>query len=255
MSRRFLALAIVALLMSAPAPGRAADRCAGHLRFGRPGWQGVFLCRRAFALSYSPERKIPLWVGYRLSRDRTRGPHSQAALFRPDPALRPEARAELADYRGSGYDRGHMAPAADMRWSAAAMAESFYLSNVAPQIGPGFNRSIWSALERRVRAWARRRGEIFVVTGSVFDGPARRPIGRGRVAVPTHFFKVIYDPGRGEAIAFLLPHRRLRARALPRFIRSVDTVEAKTGLDFLSRLPDKAERRIEARRPVRMWAR
>jgi len=162
--------------------------------------------------------------------------------FRPDPEL--AHSPALSDYRGSGYDRGHMAPAADMKWSQAAMDESFYLSNIAPQTGVGFNRGIWARLEREIRAWARQKGELVVITGPIYYdySPA---IGAGIVA-PDAFYKILYAPGENEALAFLIPNQNLGNPAMAGFRVAIDRLEALSGYDFLAHLPSQSQDALEA---------
>jgi endonuclease G len=131
------------------------------------------------------------------------------------------------------------------------MSESFLLSNVAPQ-GPRFNRGIWRVLEKKVRDWTTQRGELYVVTGPIYVWEIET-IGPDQVAVPSYFYKVIFDPVRIEAIAFILPNQKLNSDALPAFIVSVDQVEAETGLDFFPEIEDSVEDLIEARIQVDLW--
>ncbi len=133
------------------------------------------------------------------------------------------------------------------------MSESFLLSNMAPQVGIGFNRHIWKTLESKVREWTEDRGELYVVTGNMYATDHPKTIGRNHVAVPTHCFKVIFDPVRVEAIAFILPNRKLRTADLPNYIVSVDDVERQTGLDFLSKLNDTIEHTVEAEIQPALW--
>ena len=133
--------------------------------------------------------------------------------------------ATLADYRRSGYDRGHLAPAAAMAWSQEVMSESFYLSNMGPQ-DPGFNRGIWRQLEARVRDWADLHGEVFVVTGPVLEGELPT-IGSSGMSVPEYFYKVIVDlrlPGYA-GIGFILPNRSVD-QSIEHFAVEIDSVEA-----------------------------
>ena len=180
------------------------------------------------------------------------GIYPRSNNFRPDPDLPQGERAELKDYRRSGYDRGHMAPAAAMKWDQQAMSESFLLSNVAPQ-GPRFNRGIWRVLEKKVRDWTTQRGELYVVTGPIYVWNETETIGPDQVSIPTHFYKVIFDPVRIEAIAFILPNQKLNSDDLPTFIVSVDQVEAETGLDFFSEIEDNVEDLVEAMVQVGLW--
>jgi endonuclease G len=173
--------------------------------------------------------------------------------FQPDPDLDEGERAELSDYKGSGYDRGHMAPAGDMRWNPDAMSESFYLSNMVPQVGKGMNQGIWKDLEEKVRLWALDRGEVFIYTGPIYAVTPSKTIGENKVAVPSHLYKIVYDPARVEAIAFIMPNVKLKASDMPNYIVTVREVEAKTGLDFLSRLRPKIEDMVETARAEALW--
>jgi len=184
--------------------------------------------------------------------------------YRPDPdVLGGDDRAELSDYRGSGYDRGHLASAADMARSRITMSESFLLTNIAPQI-PGFNRGIWKRLETEIRGWAVERGDINVCTGPVYldddgDGVVEFDvIGRGQVAVPDAFFKIVVarEDSGVDVIAFVLRNTDYPSGIkLAGFIVSVDEVEALTGLDFLDRVDDDVEVEIESERADGLWQR
>lgn len=255
----------LALLLAAPCVAlefSAAERALiqEHLPFGLPGTEKL-LFRSEYVLSHNNWLKVPNWVAYRLTREDLAGRVRRSEDFRPDPQLKPHQRAELPDYRASGYDRGHLAPAADMRASRRAMSESFLLSNMAPQAAP-FNRGIWEDLESRVRDWARRRGEAFVVTGPVFldedkDGVMSfRLLGPSRVAVPTHFYKIVVakgGDGAWDGVALLMPNRGAEGARLADFLSTIDAVERATGLDFLEALPDDVEERLESRRAPALW--
>jgi endonuclease G len=229
------------------------EECEEHLKFGAPSLDPVLLCRLGYALSHDAYHKVPDWVAYHLTRDKIMGTYPRSNNFRPDPDLPQGERAELKDYRGSGYDRGHMAPAAAMKWDQQAMSESFLLSNMAPQIGIGFNRGIWRVLEKKVRDWTTQRGELYVVTGPIYVWNEIETIGPDQVSVLGYFYKVIFDPVRIEAIAFILPNQKLNSDDLPTFIVSVDQVEAETGLDFFSEIEDNVEDLVEAMVQVGLW--
>lgn len=238
-----------------PRPSHAVglEGCEEHVRYGAPNDASVLLCRTGYALSHDPQRKMPIWVAYRLTREHMDGTEDRTEDFRPDADLASGERAELADYQGSGYDRGHMAPAEAMAWSRVTMSESFLLSNMAPQIGVRFNRHIWKTLETRVRKWTQARGELYVVTGPVFETATPKMIGQSQIVVPTHFYKIVFDPVRVEGLAVLLPHQELVTSKLPEFVTSIDTVEAMTGLDFLTTLDDDVESIVEAKMPDGLW--
>lgn len=190
--------------------------------------QGRDLCFDSFAILYSPRDKKPIYTVERLNRQRLQNAHEERTnLFYEEARLRPAERALLSDYSRSGFDRGHNAPAADMP-NPYAMEQSFSLANMMPQ-APSNNREIWAkAVEKPTRHYVVRRakGDVFVYTGSV--GEARR-IGFGRVVVPTHLFKLVYDQVRGEAWAFWVENTNDAAMRPP---ISYSEIKRLTAIDF-----------------------
>ena len=189
--------------------------------------------------------------------------------FRPDPEIA-GGSATLADYKKSGYDRGHLTPAGDMVFSKEAMSETFYMSNMCPQAA-AFNRGIWKDLEDQVREWVRLYGTAYVVSGPVLSKPAEEypSIGESKVAVPELFYKVIlvpiYEDGVNQestetletcadmiAIAFVIPNKGCEGDFW-QYAASVDEVEEITGLDFFPLLEDDVENRVEADCNPRPW--
>lgn len=225
-----------------------------NLQFGEPACSGTILSKEFYVICYENDRKIPEWVTYHLSAENLKGTASRKDDFRPDPALPKGQRAELSDYRNSGYDRGHMAPAADFKRSNIAMSETFLLSNMSPQT-PNLNRRTWAELEDEVRSLANSHGNIWIFTGSLFLDSNEHPtvpttfIGTDRVAVPTNFYKVIlcqHSPDTYEMFAFVLPNQRAVLSGTPRdYIVTVKNVQQLSGLDFFSALPDDIENRLE----------
>lgn len=183
-----------------------------------------------YSFLYDEHHEQACWVAYELTREETVKSYERTNRFKPDPSVSSQT-ADDADYAGSGYDKGHLAPAADMGWSEVAMAESFYYSNMSPQ-EPGFNRGIWKKLEEQVRSWAVENQSVLIVTGPVLK-KGLRSIGPDQVSVPEHYYKVILDHGEPEikAIAFLIPNASQSA-ALSSFVVSIDSVEQVTGIDF-----------------------
>ncbi len=163
---------------------------------------------------------------------------------------RNEIKLTRTDYTNSGYDRGHMAPAADMKWSEKAMEESFYMSNICPQ-DRKLNRDDWGSLEETCRGWARKYGTVYIACGPIYDKKSPKRIGRNKVAVPDRFFKVvlIYNRKKPQAMGFLFENKA-HHRKLENYMVTVDEIEQITGLDFFSRLPDDIENKIEAEIPV-----
>ena len=231
------------------------ETCAEYAELGLPSDDGTLLCRTGYLLAHDEEFKTPIWVIERLTREKAQAKLPRKDNFRADPDLESDKRAELSDYKNSGYDRGHMAPSADFTWSAVAMAESFYLSNMVPQNNAN-NTQIWANLEAQVRDWAIVRGEVFIFTGPVYDNDeAQRTIGKNRVGIPDRLFKIVYDPAAKEAIAFLLPNEAIETKLLPNYIVSVRFIEYLTGLNFLSNLPRKEQNKIEKTKTEAMWDR
>ena len=205
-----------------------------------------------YTLSYNEENELPSYVAYELTKDEVLGPVERNDSFREDPYVR-TGSATLEDYRGSGYDRGHMAPAADFKWSEKAMEDTFYMSNMAPQ-DPSFNRGIWADLEAVVRNMAYDEGTIYVVTGPVLtDGPYKT-IGENKVSVPKNFYKVVlkYDGDNSKAIGFVLENEN-SDRDIESFALSVDEVEKITGIDFFPLLEDTIEKNVERKEDTSDW--
>lgn len=209
---------------------------------------GQILKRKGYTLSYNADYKTPQWVAWELTKKETKGKEGRTDKFLPDPDVR-GAKAYTNDYTKSGYDRGHMAPAADMKWSKQAMEESFYLSNICPQ-NPNLNRGDWNDLEEKSRQWAKKHGVIYVACGPIYDTKRPKRIGNNKVAVPDAFYKVVLINAKKnpQAIGFIFPNKAGH-KPLKKYIVSVDSVEKRTNIDFFPALPDEIENRIEAELP------
>jgi len=198
----------------------------------------TIISHMGFDLGYNEQFEQASWVTYVLTRDEAESENvDRTENFRPDTSIR-TGSAQLSDYRGSGFDRGHLAPAGDMRWNRTAMSESFLLSNMSPQ-SPSFNRGIWKKLEDQVRVWAIEKDSLYIITGPVLE-PVDSLIGESRVAVPRYYFKVLVDlsPPDHSFIAFLLPNDR-SDNDLYHYVVSVDSLESFTGYDFFAFAPDQ----------------
>ncbi len=206
---------------------------------------GQVLKRTGYTLSYNADYKTPQWVAWALTDQETSGDEGRTNKFVPDPDVL-GAKAYTADYSNSGYDRGHMAPAADMKWSRQAMEESFYLSNICPQ-NPNLNRGDWQKLEEQSRWWAQKYGVVYITCGPIYDNKQPKRIGANKVAVPDAFYKVILinDKQNPQAIGFIFPNQAGH-KALESYVVTVDSVEKRTRIDFFPALPDDIENRIEA---------
>jgi endonuclease G len=232
---------------------------ARHLSLGKP--EAVYeRVMEGYVLAQDARLKIPLWVQYELCREEIEGLAEREDKFRADTSIPFGARAELSDYRGSGFDRGHMAPAGDMHRSDKVMAESFLLSNMTPQL-PSLNRGIWQELESDIRSWAARRIRLTIITGPIFTPVGDSlvsylVIGRNHVAVPNAFYKIVVDNTQPESpyiLSFIIPNKNMGEHNYSEFLVTVDSVEALTGVDFLSALPDLVEDQVESRMPENVW--
>ena len=159
------------------------------------------LCFTEFAVLHSGVTRTPLWAAEHLTAKKVQKDIERKDNFHAEPALPEADRSELADYSNSGYDRGHLAPAADMS-TARAMTESFSLANMTPQNSTN-NRGLWSDIESHTRDLTKQRGELYVVSGVIFSGSAIKRV-NNRVFVPTSYFKAIYDAKTGESGAYLV---------------------------------------------------
>lgn len=207
--------------------------------------------REHYALSYVEKYEQAEWVAYELTAVEVQGLAERQDDFREDPEIR-TGSASLKDYYRSGYDRGHLAPAADMKISEDAMSESFYMSNMSPQ-EPSFNRGIWRELEEEIRELALQNGRLYIVTGPVF-GKRNKRIGENRIAVPKAFYKILLDYTEPEvkAIAFLLENEGSDKNVYD-FVVTIDSVEAVTNIDFFPALPDLEEDRLESMSNPSLW--
>ncbi|KZZ95888.1 mitochondrial nuclease [Moelleriella libera RCEF 2490] len=236
---------------------------AGLFEYGFPGPVADVANRSALISSYDRRTRNPHWVIEHITPESLsrRDADRKHSVFVEDDAVPARFRALLRDYFRSGYDRGHQVPAADAKWSQRAMDETFYLTNMCPQVGEGFNRDYWAHFEDFCRRLTGRYPSVRIVTGPLYL-PRRDPqdnkwyvryemIGSPpSVAVPTHFYKVIFaEDGRAGgnvAIgAFVLPNAPIaNEKPLTDFEVPVEAVERASGLEFATKLPVTRRRRL-----------
>lgn len=209
----------------------------------------VILHRAGYTLSYNPQWKIPNWVAWTLTPGRFKEVVSRTDKFLPDPELPDPVTTD--DYRRAGFDRGHMCPAADNKWSLQAMKESFYMSNICPQ-HHNLNRGDWKELEDACREWTYENGRIYVVCGPVLYNRSHRTIGTHRVVVPEAFYKVVLSLTPAKAIGFIYKNTSGN-HPLDSYTNTVDEVERITGIDFFGDLPDDLENRVESAYDLKDW--
>jgi endonuclease G len=197
-----------------------------------------------YSLQYSETHEQAIWVAYQLTSAELEKNVSRSSSFRIDPLVDTKS-ANSADYAKSGYDRGHLAPSRDMAFDSVAQMESFYYSNVCPQV-PKFNRGIWKKLESEVRVWAETYDTLYIVTGPVLrdELPA---IGENQVSVPEYFYKaiLIHTTTTKAAIGFVIPNSENTGNNFWDYAVTIDSIEEYAGLNFFSLLPDKEEDEIE----------
>ncbi len=204
-----------------------------------------------FTLSYNDKHEQPDWVAYELNEDEVSKKRDRCDCFEKDENVK-LGSATLKDYSSTGFDRGHLCPAADNNMSEKANRESFLMSNMSPQL-PSFNRGIWADLESWVREKAKHYSKIYVATGPVFMNNLGK-IGSNNVTIPGYFYKVIlrFDGEKAQSIGFLLPHVGATGE-IKDYVVPVNTIESLTGLDFFIDLPNSKENRIESQYYLGKW--
>jgi endonuclease G len=207
------------------------DKCPQHVWQGAPKLKdgnNQYLCRIGYAVNYNYNTKVAYYAVEHIVPANLVKNAPRKDDFREDPEVPAQHRQTLADYTGMGYDRGHVAPAADMTFNAQAMSESFYLTNMMPQV-PGNNRGIWKYLEENVRYWAQVKGEVYVITGALFEGNVKM---MNKVVIPSHVYKIVIDPKTGKQIAYLFTNEKLDPKLIDNYAVSVASIEQRTGINF-----------------------
>lgn len=215
------------------------------------GGKGQIVKHAYYTLKYSEEHEQSLWVAYELKEEHLSSNQFKRPYFEVDPLVKTQA-ASWRNYKKSGYDRGHLCPAGDRRFSKKAFDETFLTSNISPQIHD-FNAGVWNKLEQKVRHWVKNDKQLFIVTGPIFED-SKKTIGSEQVTVPTHFFKAIlkYDRSNSKSIAFVLPHKK-GIRDFKNYTISIDELEKKLDYDLFSSLEDKLEVKLESSDNKWMW--
>lgn len=204
---------------------------------------GAIVKHQFYTLSYSEAYEQAEWVFYGLSKDQLTQDQRKRPYFIEDPKVETNS-ADWRNYKGSGYDRGHLCPAGDRRFSEQAYNETFYTSNISPQ-RKDFNAGVWNRLEQQVRKWAKQHEKVYVITGGILQENLTT-IGKESVAVPRYFYKIVVrqDTEGPEVLAFLMKHEE-SSFPLERFLISVDSLEQLSGIDFFLEMPDDIEAALE----------
>lgn len=229
-----------------------ADGVAGVPLLAAPIRGEKLIKREGYTVSYNTKYRIANYVAWKLTPERMRGSAKRAQFFE-DPELASNEKVYFGDYSGSGFDRGHMCPAGDNKWSTTAMLDCFIMSNICPQ-NHTLNGGDWRILEEACRAWVSRKKEsIYIIAGPIFtDAPPRWM--KKRVRIPDGFFKalVCLDAGRERGIAFVYDNVA-GSRPMDSYTMTIDEVEQLTGFDLFHSLPAKQQNELEAQRNLRDW--
>lgn len=210
------------------------------------------LKRTGYVASYNKTTLLPNWVAWHLTAERTEGSAKRSGVDFAEDTEVPEPRATDWDYYNSGYDRGHMCPAADNKWSKKAMEESFLFTNMCPQNG-NLNRGDWNEMEMACRKWAKKYGDLYIVCGPILYKGKHKTIGKNKVVVPEAFFKVVLRTSDNpQAIGFIYKNTSGN-RPKDSYVNTVDEVERITGIDFFPSLPDNVEKNVEATADIANW--
>lgn len=211
---------------------------------------GAIVTHAYYTLSYVEEHEQAEWVAYRLTKGHTKYNNFKRPYFEIDPLVKTKA-AHWKNYKKSGYDRGHLCPAADRKFNKKAFEETFLTSNISPQ-KHNFNAGIWNNLEKQVRYWVKKEKELYIVTGPVFKN-TNKSIGFEKVTVPSHFYKVVLKMGKHpKLISFLLPHQT-SSNPITDYVVTTDELEEMLGIDFFSALPDALENDLERNSSTKEW--
>ena len=211
----------------------------------------VIIYREGYTVSYNIRYKQANWVAYELLNKETIRNYPRTNSFRPDEELIDVVSTNI-DYKKSGWDRGHLAPAGDMGWSSVSMHESFYYSNISPQ-DPSFNRGIWYHLEDYVRRWTDEDKKLLVVTGPILE-EGLETLGIHKISIPKYFYKIILDhtPPDYKALGFIFPNKGTEL-TLQDFVVTIDSIETLTGIDFFPKLPSIYENYLESSVNLSDW--
>lgn len=227
-----------------------AFACA-HLQFGTPLESDQIICRVGYAVGYNYSRKSADWVAYRLTPEIVNGTASRQDDFRADELIPLIYQAQVKHYVEPVYDMGHLVSSESQDLTIQMNSETFIMSNIAPQL-PGLNRAVWKGLENRERKWTGIRGELFVYVGMLYEGDTQTYI-NDALPVPSHFFKIIYDPAAHDSIAYLFPHEAIYTSKLDNYLTTIDAIELRSGLNLLSGLNDETEEALENLQALKQW--
>ena len=245
---------LVLLFLSSLSLANPIDQnCPQHVVFGAPvinDGNNQYLCKTGYAIEYNYATKVADYVVETITAQ-----HIAVKVagrkddFREDPEIPAQFRVTLSDYTGSGLDRGHMAPAANFVYDARVMSESFFLSNMMPQ-APGNNRGVWKYLEEYTRSWATKYGQVFVITGTLYDKDSKM---MKSVKVPSFVYKIIVEPKTGKSIAFMFPNEKIDPKTINDYVVSIAELEQYTKINFFPSLPASLRAMETTKSNIQAW--
>ncbi|GHC47710.1 DNA/RNA non-specific endonuclease [Ulvibacter litoralis] len=220
-------------------------------RFLPTSTTGAVVKHSFYALSYAEAHEQAEWVAYALNKNQLSKNDVKRPYFVEDRSVKTKS-ADWRNYKKSGYDRGHLCPAGDRRFNEEAYHETFLTSNISPQ-NHEFNAGVWNYLEQKVRFWADKYNDVYVVTGGVLKS-GLETIGDERVSVPEEFYKIVLDASNGnyKAVAFLIPNKPT-SNSFYDYVVSIDEIESKTGIDFFTNLSEAVETKLESEVNLKAW--
>lgn len=202
-----------------------------------------YLVKKYYAIHYRYDTKTAEYVVEHVTKEAITGTAKRKDDFRADPEVPVKYQSQLEDYAGNPYDRGHLVPGANNTQNEEAMSQSFFLSNMVPQV-PNHNRGIWKQLETLVRNWVQEGKDIYVISGTIY-GKDAKTIGTNKVGVPDYLWKIAIDKKANKAIAFLLPNTAIPVADLPKYVVAISEIEIKTGINFMPKLTTEQSKLIE----------
>ena len=212
----------------------------GQLKF-LPSSNGEVVEHTYYSLSYLEEHEQAEWVHYKLNSSMLKGEIPRKKNYTLDRKVS-TGSAKTSDYTNSGFDRGHLVPAADMKMDFTSVKEAAYMSNISPQ-KPKFNQGVWKKLEENARDLAKKT-ELYITTGGVLSSADLKKIGKNNLSVPDQFYKIIYDTKNQKMFAYLMPNKKIDSRE--KYVVTVDSIETLTGIDFYHQLDDELENKLES---------
>jgi len=242
----FAFLLLVSILVANPIDDKGSQFVVNGAPISKIEKNNQYLIKKNYAIHYRFDTKTAEYVVEHPTKEKITGTSKRQDDFRPDPEIAKQHQSQLADYAGEPYDRGHLVPAGNSTQNDDVMSESFFLSNMVPQV-PNHNRGIWKQLETAVREWVNEGKDIYVISGTFYNKEHRK-IGQN-VGVPDNLWKVIIDAKSNKAIAFWFPNAPLPVADLPKYATTISDIEQKTGLNFNPKLSDADQKKLEATKP------